>query len=443
MALHQLLSRILRRVSHRPVSGRSIARKVLGIEGLDRRELLCADLQFTTDFGGSDGAVDVAVQADGRFVVAGTSSGNFALARYHPNGSLDTSFGTNGKVIVDFGGTESAKSVAIAPDGKIVVAGRTGSVGAEDFAVARLNANGSLDATFNPQKVKNTTIGGTAIVDFAAKKGAASADLLHDMVVEADGEIVLLGRIGYSASKLAMAKLKANGTLDAGFGSGGKVSLQVGSTGVIPESLALQADGRFVVGGNTQVANSDFLVMRLQSNGAVDNTFGSGGKVTVDVSPGDDGLSVAIQPDGQIVLAGSIRPIQSEEARDSAVLRFSSGGLLDTSFGLGGIAVFGIGTSPDHQSSDQFESVVVQADGKIVLGGWAAMGTAPGTGNFDQTVVRIDHTGRLDASFANGGIETLDFSLSDFGRGLAVLQNGTLVRTGAASGDFTVALICP
>ena len=138
--------------------------------------------KVTTDVGGSDGAQAVAIQGDGKVVAAGLGNfagpgtGDFALARYNPDGSLDTSFGSGGKVTTDFGGFDAASAVAIQPDGKIIAAGRSGS---GDFALARYNPDGSLDSSFGS--------GGKVTTDFGG------FDSAFGVALQADGKIVAAG----------------------------------------------------------------------------------------------------------------------------------------------------------------------------------------------------------------------------------------------------------
>ncbi len=151
--------------------------------------------KVTTDFGGSDAASAVAIQTDGRIVAAGRSgSGDFALARYNVDGSLDPTFGSSGMVMTDFGGSDAASAVAIQPDGRIVTAGRSGS---GDFALARYNADGSLDPSFGS--------GGKVTTDFGG------FDLALGVALQSDGKIVAAGQ-GGSSFDFALARYNADGS---------------------------------------------------------------------------------------------------------------------------------------------------------------------------------------------------------------------------------------
>ncbi len=174
--------------------------------------------KVTTDFAGNDDeAHGIAVQADGKLVTVGVAktsrSNDFALARYNPNGSLDATFGTGGKVTTDFAGNDDAAfAVVLQSDGKIVVAGEAKTSRNQDFALARYNANGSLDATFGT--------GGKVMTDFNGDDDAAFA-----LVLQPDGKLVAAGEAKTSRNQdFALARYNANGSLDATFGTGGKVT---------------------------------------------------------------------------------------------------------------------------------------------------------------------------------------------------------------------------
>lgn len=247
----------------------------------------------------------VALQSDGKIVVAGNvwngSNWDFALVRYNPNGTLDTtSFGNGtGFVTTDFaGGFDVALSLAVQPsDGKIVAAGFANTGGPSDFALARYNPDGSLDATFGSS--------GKVTTDFAGSYDAAGA-----VALQVDGRIIAAG-YAYTATEydFALARYNTNGTLDTGFGTGGKVTTDFKRKQDIARGLALQSDGKIVAVGGATVAGfweRDFALARYNPNGTLDTSFNRSGKVTTDFAKGDDfAVSVALQPsDGKIVVAG-------------------------------------------------------------------------------------------------------------------------------------------
>ena len=255
------------------------------------------DGKVTTDFGSpSEEGADIALQPDGKILVAGsTSSGNngdFALARYNSNGSLDTAFDTDGKVTTDFGGSEAGFAVALQPDGKIVVAGFNASDTNSDFVLARYNGNGSLDTTFHTD--------GKLTTDFGYDDTAQAISL------QPNGKIVVAGSSDNGSSfGFALARYNSNGSLDTTFDSDGKVTPDFTSNiydGAV--AVAIQQDGRIVAGGRSG-SSADFALVRYNSNGSPDLTFGTNGKVTTDFGSNEDyGFALALQPDSKILLAG-------------------------------------------------------------------------------------------------------------------------------------------
>jgi uncharacterized delta-60 repeat protein len=239
----------------------------------------------------------------------------------------------------------------------LLVAGRSPrNAGADtsDFVVTRFASNGALDSTFATEGVRITDIGG-------------ATNTARNIVRQPNGAIVVSGQaLDSDVDHTDVVRYDANGNLDTTFGTGGMLAL---SGSLVGHGLAASPDGKLVLVGSTSVpiaptSSSQFLVRRLNPDGSPDNTFGAGGSVVTDISGrGDTALAVALQQDGKIVVAG-IGSTQTNP--DFAVTRYLVSGALDTSFANAGkqtVDFFGF--------SDGAESVVVQADGKIVVGGFA------------------------------------------------------------------------
>jgi uncharacterized delta-60 repeat protein len=260
------------------------------------------DGKLTTDFASSDDSADsVAIQADGKIIVAGSSGGDFAVARYNTDGSLDTSLDADGKLTTDFGGSEGdgANSVAIQSDGKVVVAGYRGIDGGNaEFAVARYNTDGSLDTSFAGDGRLTTFFG----------YGAA-----RSVAIQADGKIVVAGYSFtgsyYSYYSFAVARYNTDGSLDTSFDGDGKLTTDFGSSSHDrASSVKIQADGKIVVAGSkTNRSSSDFAIARYNADGSLDTSLDGDGKLTTDFgsASSDVARSVAIQADGKIVVAGT------------------------------------------------------------------------------------------------------------------------------------------
>jgi uncharacterized delta-60 repeat protein len=247
------------------------------------------------DFGGTDSENAMIQQADGKLVLVGTTSatngGDFAIVRLNADGSPDNGFGTNGKKSVDFGGADVAVSVADAGGGKIVVAGQGGA--GSDMVAVRLNSDGGVDSSFAPAN------SGKAFVNFGGTDGA------NGVAVQADGKVVLDGSTDAEGSgDFAVARLNQDGTPDNSFSDDGKLTAGFAANGELALAVTIQRNGKIVVFGNGD-ANHDFVLVRYLSDGSPDSSFGSGGVIAVDYGGFEYDGDVALQADGKIVMAGS------------------------------------------------------------------------------------------------------------------------------------------
>jgi len=270
--------------------------------------------KVTTDFGGGpDVAFGVALQADGKIVLVGRSGGGWAVARYTTSGALDTGgFGAGtGMVTHDWnpapGTPEAAQDVVVQPDGRIVAGGETITVSPlSDFRLARFNADGTLDTA-----------------GFGAGTGTVTTDLgnggegVRGLLLQPDGRLVA---IGFSGQDVGLARYNTDGTLDsAGFGGGaGKITHDFGGQD-FPSDGALQANGKIVA---SAFSGGGFAVIRFRSDGSVDSSFGTGGRVVTPFGMADQGFDATVQPDGRIVAFGTSDPTTSGSARDLAVARY-------------------------------------------------------------------------------------------------------------------------
>jgi uncharacterized delta-60 repeat protein len=274
-----------------------------------------SDGTVTTAFWGhSDQIHSVAIDGNGKIVVAGSatisgSNDNFELVRYNADGSLDTSFGTGGKVSTVFAyGSSWDPSIAIQSDGKIVAAGETYNYTNANIALARYNANGTLDTTFGP------SLNGKVNTFFSDPSNYWSNgyDVAAEAVaIDGSGNIVVGGYAADNyASDFALARYTPSGALDASFGSGGKVTTDLGSSNDMVYSIAIQGDGKIVAVGYTENGGGDerYGLARYNTNGSLDTGFGSGGKVVFNITGSSQGYanSVAIRSDGKILVGGDV-----------------------------------------------------------------------------------------------------------------------------------------
>ncbi len=378
-----------------------------------------------TDNGAAEFANSVVIQPDGKIVAAGytrTSVGfsfadDFALARYNPDGSLDATFGNGGKVITTINSTsEQANSVAIQPDGKIVVAGYT--FNGNHFLLIRYNTNGSLDTSFGNGGIVKTAIG-----VYANAKSLA---------IESDGTIVVAGETFNGSSRdFALARYDKNGLLDSTFGNGGIVTKDFNGRTDQATSVKIQSDGKIVVAGKTSTAQTsiDFVLIRYDSTGSLDATFNNDGIVTTSIGNRDDELkSIAIQSDGKIVAAGYTNSIRTKY--DFALIRYNTDGSLDTTFDADGIVTTAIGAA-----DSQANSVAIQTDGKIIAAGYSY--NASFVNEF--ALSRYNINGSLDTTFGSGGKVITPIGPSNaFVNSVAIQPDDKIVAAGIGSNGSSI-----
>ena len=368
-----------------------------------------------TNLGSTDnGGRSVAIQPDGKILVAGNSrvSGgyDFTVTRYNTTGSLDESFGTAGITTTNLGGTNDVgNSIAIQSDGKIVVAGFSDVNSLPHFALTRYNTTGSLDESFGTAGITTTILGGTN-------------DIGYSVAIQPDGKIVVAGFSNKNGGyDFALTRYNTNGSLDTtGFGTAGIAITNFGGSDDRAYSVAIQTNGKIVVAGSTNVTdNYQFALARYNTNGSLDESFATLGKLITTVGGTDEGgSSVAIQPDGKIVVAGFSNV---NGGGDFALTRYNTNGFLDESFGNEGITTTNFGGSDDRAFS-----VAIQPDGKIVAGGSSDMADA-----YQLALARYNANGILDESFATLGKLLTTFGGTDEGgNSVAIQPDGKILFAG-------------
>jgi uncharacterized delta-60 repeat protein len=360
-------------------------------------------------------AKSVALQGDGKLVIVG----DMTLSRYNPDGKADTTFGSGGKITaVANGGPEDApEAVAIQSDGKIVVAGHTSKPPSPfaDFVVLRFNPDGSADSTFGS--------GGIVITDFAGLE-----DRAEGLAIQPDGKILAAGfatkgTVTFGDSDFAVIRYLRDGSLDASFGNGGKVTTDLsGGSSERGAGIAVQPDGRIVVVGRTAAnggSDSDFGVVRYLSDGRPDASFAAASFGLAEGDPRD----VAIQSDGKVVVDGSANFSGSFRY---VVVRLNSDGTFDKGFGVSGLV------STDFSGNDDFaHALALQADGKLVVAGGVS-NRDPNQADFG--IARYLPDGTLDTSFGNqSGLARIDFfGAFDNANDLVIQPDGKIIAVGSA-----------
>jgi len=335
--------------------------------------------------GTSSDVLAVATQPDGKVIAAGkgynesTNAYALSVARFNTNGSLDQSFGDAGVASVYFDpNIQTVTAVALQSDGTIVAGGNVETTLGTDFAIARFTSAGVPDANFGTD--------GKIIYDFDGY------DYLSSLAVQSDGNILAVG--GTSTSNFSIVRFLPNGTVDANFGTDGKVIIDFYGETDDANAVKVQTDGKIIVAGetyNTDIANYSFAAVRLTSAGALDNTFGTGGKAVIDFGAEADarGDYVLIQDDGKYVIGGT-ENVQT--GLQTALVRLTSAGVLDPTFGTGGKV------ETAYTGEFSFNGLALQSDNKIIAGG----DLYDGSHHF-LSMTRYATNGSLDASFGTAG----------------------------------------
>ena len=311
-------------------------------------------------------APDVCVQVDGKILIASSTG----MVRYNSNGSLDNNFGTGGILTIkDFG--SSYPTVTQQSDRKILLSNTDGTI--------RFDENGSIDTTFGNQGQVNKPTGGRSL--------SSNVVTSYDVALQTDGKILVSGKIGSDNTQdIALVRYNTDGSSDIGFGTNGRVITDFAMYDY-GYSVAVQADGKILVGGGTNVNPSpSFILARYNVDGSLDKSFDSDGKVTTSFGGSYDyGTSLAVQVNGKILLAG-FSGTGSYNAL--ALARYNADGSLDTSFDGDGKVTTPVYATFTNQDK---ASIAIQSDGKILVSGYSNFGATD-----DFVLVRYNADGSLD-----------------------------------------------
>ncbi|HEX2621423.1 MAG TPA: hypothetical protein VHL11_14790, partial [Phototrophicaceae bacterium] len=332
----------------------------------------------------------LAIQTDGKIILAGTSfdgtNEGFALVRYDTGGIPDPAFGTGGKVTTDFNiDVNGGNAVAIQPDGKIVVAGFTGTAGNTDFALARYDTGGLLDPGFG--------VGGKVVTTFAA----GTLDIALAVLIQSDNKIVAAGYSGNAASHdFALARYNSDGTPDLTFNGTGLVTTPFNFGYNRVYGLVQQPDQKLVAAGvGSNSAGLDFALVRYNTDGSLDTTFDVDGKRLNDVGSNSDfAQALVLQPDNKLLVGGYM---PGSVSIDFVLARYNTDGSPDLSFDGDGIVV-----TDFAGLTDKLIGLALQTDRKIV-----AAGFTQSAANIDYIVARYNNPITKNL-IVNGGFEDTD-----------------------------------
>jgi uncharacterized delta-60 repeat protein len=426
--------------------------------------------------GGNDWtyARESVVQSDGKVIVIGSTrhfpttlnftSNEYNAVRFNLDGSIDTSYGQNGVVnssTVNI--VEIANAAAIQADGKLIIAGSSGNSIVNGFletkfALYRLNTDGSLDTSFNSNGSVLTAINAPLPPSVAsASNGAPLNDVVKAIAIQADGKIIAAGSSGVNYnvsgsqarySDFALARYNADGSLDTSFDADGKTTTSFSTRSEI-NSIKLLANGQILATGfvrSTDAINefeADFVLVKYNSNGSLDTSFGVNGKlVSTEFTPlqyaSGFAESILFQTDGKIILVGTINNGGPGIGGNFALARYNANGTVDTSFGVDGLVnipfpydEFIVGGSLGVIA----ENAIMQPDGKIIV-----VGYNPGGGKENYAIARYNTDGTLDNSFGTKGVVRTDVGDSDryssangdHARSVNLLADGKILVSGDA-----------
>jgi TonB family protein len=435
-----------------------------------------------------DAVEALALQPDGKIIVAGITGnhvathltgrgtsrrlrGDFALARYSVDGSLDASFGEGGKAVADFAGNDDhVRAIALQPDGKILLVGETAWDNCDsDFALARFNSDGTPDTTFGQ--------GGKVVTDFFGGRDRAIV-----VALQGDGRIVVTGDAVNDHVNLALARYNRDGSLDKTFGKNGqvatpsdsyaftssislrpngKISVAIGSTNCYPDgrsansiiwdtsftltryhadgrldaafanngttvtvwrepaevasAMTIQPDGKSILAGATNIEGRRgyFALHRFNEDGRFDDSFGHEGKVATLFDYSTEPQAIGTFPDGSFIVVGSVGGASTSGSKAVSLARYTKNGKLDLSFGKEGKVITPCGGTGECEAS----AIALQPDGKIIVGGYSETGDLEDFlplrydgDRADFLLLRYDKDGTLDPAFGSGGRVFADFN---------------------------------
>ncbi len=331
----------------------------------------------------------LAIQNDGKIIATGllptgSSTFDFAAARLNADGGLDSTFATDGIQKINFGTTAYQNSMTLQTDGKIILAGYTTNGNDSDFAIARLNINGSIDSTFNGD--------GRLTTDFGSH-----GDYANWITLQNDGKIMCIGYTTTALNKeIAAARYNSNGSLDNTFNNDGLLVDTINFGNTYYTYSAVQKDGKLIAAGYAwNGINYDFAIARYNIDGSLDNTFSDDGKQITDFNATNDkAVALSLQTDGKIVVAGS-------SGNSFGIARYNTNGTLDNTFGADGLDTTNAGPN------DFITSIVIQLDGKILVAGSA--------------IWRYNNNGTPDVTFGIAG------------KRVTTYNNGTAYKCGAVT----------
>lgn len=373
-------------------------------------------------FEGYNTATSAITEENGEFILSFSNTNTFSLVKFHQDGSINKSFGKDGKAIADFEHMKSVRGREVVKQNneKLVVVGSVKDSSEIDYiALARFHSDGSLDQNFGNN--------GKIITDYINASTTANA-----IVIQTDGKIVVVGTKTYIDRKtdFILFRFHQDGTLDEEFGNSGLVSTNFVARDEYPKFVKLQSDGKIIAGGDVEERNGihDYVIARYNTNGSLDSSFGSEGKVFFDVNISSEiADNIILQSDGKILVIGSI---YKRGTIESCILlvRFNKDGTLDNTFGNQGTVMTDPSRDPngiDSSDHEHISSTIRRADGKLLISAYSHASSID-----KYFLIQYTENGILDEDFGNKGIYSEDLSDSHSLNLLALESNQSILNIG-------------
>lgn len=372
-------------------------------------------IKILTDLGTRyDYSCSIELQDDGKVIQAGDAYGTPCIIRFDTTGVLDYTFGNNGKIFATWncGSNPADNNIKIQQDGKIVLGTSYYNGTDQDFVIARYNNDGSPDLSFG--------VNGKII-----KSIGNYNDRCTSVALQSDGKILAAGGVNNDSSgnyqyDFALIRINSDGVIDNTFGNNGVAVTNIGLKNNIANSIVVQSDNKIILAGEANDSIfSDFALVRYNSDGTLDNSFGNNGIVRTALSSTYDfAKSIVLQPNGKILVAGSSQSGLSNY--DFTIVRYNMDGTIDNNFGVNGIVSTDIGV-------DFGKDIALQQDGKIILVGSSTSGTI-----YDIATLCYDSLGVLDDSFGNNGFLSTSFGSGDSeGSAVCLKDDGEIIIAGS------------
>lgn len=358
------------------------------------------------------------IQTDGKILIGGETSDssgifNFTVVRLNSDGSFDNTFDSDGIIRLPVGTTNAfCQTVLFQPNGNIILTGYATFNDNLDIVLTRITSSGVLDSTFDEDGIANIEL-------------KNSDDDIHKIVIQPDGKIVAGLQIWTGIrNKFVIKRYNADGSSDNTFGNNGTVTTILSNGSYFQNDLTIQSDGKIVViGGKSSSSSQGFIAVRYNADGSLDTSFGNSGIASTNNSWGS---VITLQNDGKILIGGNSENANFDQ--DFCIIRLNSDGSLDKSFGNNGRVDTSIGNSFDY-----VRDIKLQSDGKIVAVGEVYFSFDLDVFPLDFGIVRYNPDGSLDSTFDTDGITTVDINNSEDGATLTEIQNDGKILVGGYS----------